>query len=231
MTASPAAPAADQVPVGRTGHTDGRALASSLRPLVIDVAIPVGGYYLLHAGLGLSLWSSLALSSVVPAGRSVAALVAERRPNVLALLMLAVNLAGIGVSFATGDPRMMIAKDSVISSVIAIAILVSVLAGRPLMSAGLRPFLTRGSERRDAAWDRLAGVSQRFTRLERLFSAIWGTALLAECAARLAGAFLLPVPTMVWLGTVLTVGAIGTAMVAGGAAAGPMRRMIDAEAR
>src|SRR6202012_5216713 len=109
-------------------------VARSLLPLLVDVGIPVGSYYLLRDGLGLSLWLSLALSSVVPAIRSVAGILAERRLNVLALLMLAVNLAGIAVSFATGDPRLMIAKDSVISSVIAIAILLSVAARRPLMS-------------------------------------------------------------------------------------------------
>ena len=88
--------------------------------------------------------------------------------------MLFVNVAGIAVSFATGDPRLMIAKDSVISSVIAVAILVSVAARRPLMTAGLKPFLTRGTAGRTAAWDRLAARSARFRRLEALYSAIWG---------------------------------------------------------
>jgi len=205
--------------------------ARSLVPLVVDVGIPVGSYYLLHAGLGLSLWLSLALSSVVPAVRSVTGLAARRELNVLALLMLFVNVGGIAVSFATGDPRLMIAKDSVISSVIAIAILVSVAARRPLMTAGLKPFLTRGTAERAAAWDRLAAGSARFRRLEGLYSSIWGVALLADCAARLAGAFTLPVPTMVWLGTALTGAAIGVAITAGGAAAAPMQKLIETEAR
>jgi hypothetical protein len=34
---------------------------------------------------------------------------------------------------------------------------------------------------------------------------------------------------MVWLGTVLTLSAIAAAIVAGGAAAGPIQQMIDAE--
>lgn len=55
-------------------------------------------------------------------------------------------------------------------------------------------------------------------------------ALLAECAARLAGACTLPVTTMVWLGTVFTLGAIGLAIVIGGVAAAPIQKMIDAEA-
>ena len=81
-----------------------------------------------------------------------------------------------------------------------------------------------------AAWDRLSAASPRFRRLELLFSTVWGVALLAECAARLVGAYTLPVTTMVWLGTVMTLGAIGVAIVVGGAAAGPIQKMIDAEA-
>ena len=58
---------------------------------------------------------------------------------------------------------------------------------------------------------------------------IWGIVLLGECAARIIGAFTLPVPTMVWLGTVILFGAIGVGVIAGGAAAGPMMAMIEAE--
>ena len=205
-------------------------LLSSLRPLAIDVAVPLGTYYLLRDGLGLSLWLALAASSIFPAIRSVAGIMARRQLNVLALLMLAVNVAGIGVSFATGDPRLMIAKDSAISSVIGIAILASVALRRPLMTAGLKPWLTRGAAGRTAAWDRLAARSATFRRLESLFSVIWGVVLLAECAARVVGAVTLPVPTMVWLGTVILLGALAVGVIAGSAAAGPMMAMIEAEA-
>ena len=213
------------------GSADRRpGMAAALRPLLIDVGIPVGTYYLLRDAFGVSLWLALALSSTGPAVRAIAGLMAERKLNLLAVLMLAVNLAGIAVSFLTGDPRAMIAKDSIVSSVIAFAILGSVVLRRPLMSAGLKPFMTKGEPRRAAAWDRLSAASPRFRRLELLFSTIWGLALLAECAARLVGAYTLPVTTMVWLGTVMTLGAIGVAIVAGGAAAGPLQKMIDTEA-
>jgi hypothetical protein len=208
----------------------GTGMAAALRPLAIDVGVPLGSYYLLHGAFGLSIWLSLALSSVGPAARAVAGLAAARRLNLLAALMLAVNLAGIAVSLLTGDPRAMIAKDSIVSSVIAIAILASVAARRPLMSAGLQPFLTKGKPERTAAWDRLSACSVRFRRLEMLFSAIWGVLLLAECAARLVGAYTLPVTTMVWLSTVLTLGAVGLAIMISGAAARPIEKMVDAEA-
>jgi hypothetical protein len=205
-------------------------LTAALRPLLIDVGIPVGTYYLLRDGFGVSLWLSLALSSIGPAVRATAGLVAERSLNLLAVLILAVNLASIAVSFLTGDPRAMIAKESIVSSVIAFAILGSVLLRRPLMSAGLKPFMTKGEPRRTAAWDRLFAASPRFRRLELLFSTIWGLALLAGCAACLVGAYTLPVGTMVWLGTVMTLGSIGMAMVVGGVAADPIQTMVDAEA-
>jgi hypothetical protein len=209
------------------GH--GGEVAAALRPLAIDVGVPLGSYYLLHGAFGLSIWLSLALSSIGPAARAAGGLAVGRRLNLLAALMLAVNLAGIAVSFLTGDPRAMIAKDAVVSSVIAIAILASVAARRPLMSAGLKPFLTKGRPERAAAWDRLSACSARFRGLEMLFSAIWGLLLMAECAARLIGAYTLPVTTMVWLGTTATLGAVGLGIMAGGAAAAPMQKMIEAE--
>jgi len=56
-------------PAGRVpaGHApaDGRTgLAAALRPLAIDVGVPLGSYYLLRDALGVSLWLSLALSGI-----------------------------------------------------------------------------------------------------------------------------------------------------------------------
>jgi len=98
--------------------------------------------------------------------------------------------------------------------------------------AGLKPFLTRGLAGRTAAWDRLSAGPGRFRRLERRYTAVWGIVLLADCVARVIGAFTLPVGTMVWLSTVMIVAAIGLAIVVSGAvAAAPMEAMLrEAEA-
>ena len=124
---------------------------------------------------------------------------------------------------------MMFAKDSVLSSVIGIGILISVWRGQPVMTAGLKPFLTKGNPAKIAAFDELTASSPRFHGLECRYSTIWGLALLADCVARLIGALTLPVPTMVWLSTVMIIGAIVIAVVvSGGAAADPMEKMISA---
>jgi hypothetical protein len=230
-------PGAGQPPAARRAAdpavdvaTAGRAQTlRTLRDLAIDLGIPLGSYYLLRDGLGASLWLSLAVSSAGPAVRSVWALQARHELNLLATLMLLVNVAGIVVSFLTGDPRAMIAKDSIVSSVIAFTMLGSVLVRRPLMTPGLRLFITKGNARREAAWDRLRDTSAGFRRLEGLYTVIWGAALLAECIARCVGAYTLPVTTMVWLGGVMTISAIGLAIMLGGVAAGPMLHRVERE--
>ena len=233
--ARPATPADQQAEAaGRQGEAAGRQAARAqtvrtLRELAIDLGIPLGSYYLLRDGLGESLWLSLAVSSISPAIRSVYGMAVKRELNLLAMLMLFVNLAGIGVSFLTGDPRAMIAKDSIVSSIIGFAMLGSVAWRRPIMTPGLRLFLTKGTARREGAYQRLQARSATFRRLDGLYTVVWGVALLAECTARLIGAYTLPVTTMVWLGGVLTMGAIGLAIVVGGVAAGPMLHMVEDE--
>jgi|SRR5579875_651328 len=230
-SAQPAATTASSAqPAAAPSSAQPGGLGTALRPLLIDVALPLAIYYALRDGAGLSLWLSLALGSVVPVVRSIGGLAVQRRLNLLASLMLVVNVAGIGVSFWTGDPRLMIAKDAVISSVIGFALLISAGIGRPLMSAGLEPFVTKGQPGRAAAWQRLRTGSRRFRRLEARFTVTWGLALLADCVARVWGAFALPVTTMAWLGTVIILGAVFLGSVAGMTASIPISTLIDAEA-
>ncbi|UKY55429.1 VC0807 family protein [Streptomyces inhibens] len=199
-------------------------------PLIVDAGIPLASYYLLSEGFGMSTVAALGWSSVVPALRTVWGLVRSRSVNGLALLILIVNVVGLALSTVAGDPRLMLAKDSGVSSVVGIAILLSVRTKRPLMTAGLKPWVTKGSAAGNAAWDRLLAGSERFRRAERRFSAIWGTALLTECVLKVIGAYTLPVHTMVWLSTVLTIVAILLAMfIAGASSAEPMEKMVKAE--
>lgn len=211
------------------GRTPTENPAKALRPLVLDIAVPLASYYVLHAA-GCGVVESLVLASVLPAARSVFGLIRERKPNLLALLIVTVNLASMGLSLATGSPRLMLLKDSGITSVIGISIFVSVLVGRPLMTAGMRPFLVKNSARREAAFGRLAVTDDRFRRLEKLFSLTWGAVLLSECLIRAALVFVLPVGTMVWLSTVLSIVAVAIGIVASYRFSHPMEKMVDQEA-
>lgn len=205
---------------------------ANLTPLIVDVAVPIGAYYLLKDGLGMSTLMALGLSSVVPAVRTGWSVVRERTVNALAALILVVNVVGLLLSFVAGDPRLMLAKDSGVSSVIGIGILVSVALGRPMMTAGMKPWLVKGIAEREAAWARLQDKSADFRRAERRFSVVWGVVLLTECVVRVVGAYTLPVDTMVWLGSVVMVGSMAVAfLVSGAIGAGPMAGMLIAETK
>lgn len=196
-------------------------------PLLVDVAVPLASYYLLKAA-GMGTFGALAWSSVVPGARTVWGVVRDRRLNGLAALMVTVNAVGLLLSLVAGDPRLMLLKDSGISSTIGLVFLVSALRGRPMLSEGLRPWLTRGEAARSAAYQRLSTGSDAFRRAEVRFSVVWGAALLGECVVRAVGAYTVPVETMVWAGTVVMVAAMVLAFVVSGrVAVVPMERMIE----
>ncbi|WP_405897795.1 hypothetical protein OG242_09905 [Streptomyces sp. NBC_00727] len=218
------------VPAAATPIAPRKALLDSLKPLLVDVALPLATYYALKSA-GLGTFGALAWSSVVPAVRTVWGAVRERRLNGLAALMVSVNVVSLLLGLVAGDPRLMLLKDSGVSSIVGLAFLVTALRGRPMLSAGLRPWLTRGEAAKTAAWERLSAGSPAFRRAETRFSAVWGGALLAECAVRAVGAYTVPVETMVWAGTVLMIGTMVLAfLVSGRVGVVPMERMIAAEA-
>ncbi|MEU0629966.1 VC0807 family protein [Streptomyces sp. NPDC005989] len=219
------APVAD-APAATAPQAPRNALLDSLMPLLVDVAVPLASYYALK-GAGLSTFAALAWSSVLPAVRTGWSVVRGRRLNGLAALIVTVNAVGLLAGLIVGDPRLMLAKDSGVSSIIGLVILVTAVKGQPMMTAGLRPVLVKGDAAKDAAWQRLAAGSAAFRRAEIRFSAVWGTALLGECVVRAVGAYTLPVETMVWLGTVIMVVTLVFAfMVSGRVGAVPMQGMI-----
>ncbi|MCC2277663.1 hypothetical protein LKL35_19895 [Streptomyces sp. ET3-23] len=224
-TATPRPVPADEAAAQR------RALVQSLKPLVVDAGIPMAAYYVLTRGCGMSTMAALAWSGVVPLVRTVWGIAKERKVNGLAAVMLVLNVAGVLLSMVAGDVRLMLAKDSAGTGVFGLVVLAAAFAGRPLMSAGLKPFATKGAPAKEAAWERLSEGSVRFRRLERRFSAIWGGALLIEAVARVVGAYTLSPDVMAWLGNVLFgVAFVAAMVVGGGAAADPMEKLVEQEA-
>ncbi|MBM7172742.1 hypothetical protein JQK87_31010 [Streptomyces sp. G44] len=207
-----------------------KARVESMKPLVLDALLPTALYYLLSKGCGMGALGALAWSSVVPAGRTAWGLARERRVNGLAALILAANVVGLLLGLVSGDARLMLAKDSGITATVGIAVLVSVGAGRPLMTVALQPWVTKGNAARLAAWQRLRNRRRRFARLERTFSVMWGAALFTEAVLRIVGAYTLPVDTTVWAGTlIVSVTCALTVVVSGAMVIGPMEKLVGAE--
>jgi hypothetical protein len=194
---------------------------SAIAPILLDVVIPLAIYYLLHDALGLSLVTSMACSSVLPAARTIVTAVRDHRLETLATLMLTMNLASIVISLVSGDARLLFAREAAVSSVIVLWALGTVALGRtPLFEPGFEAFITRGDRRRAEIWRRLRTCDPEFRTLLRRHTLVWGVVLLADCCARVILALTMPVHDLPWLSTAVTAGSIAFAMVASGIAAG-----------
>ncbi|MEU4249737.1 VC0807 family protein [Amycolatopsis sp. NPDC026612] len=210
-----------------TNNTSG--LGSLLQTLGVEIAVPLGVYYGLHS-LGADDFTALALAGVFPLARTLYQFARTRTINGLALVVLVTNVVGMLLTFVSGDARMMIAKDSLGSGFIGIVVLISAFTAQPIMTKALRPFLTHGQADHEEAWERLRS-NRRFDTVVRRSSYIWGIGFMLESAARVIGAFTLPVSTMVWLSTVIFVGSFAVIMLVAGASAKEAGGMVAEEAR
>ena len=171
-----------RTPLGRPPRRRDQARLGD-RSIVLDVVIPLGIYYLLHDAFGLSLVTSMAGSSVLPAVRTIVTAVRDHELETLAMLMLTMNLASIVVSLVSGDARLLFAREAAVSSVIALWALGTVALDRtPLFEPGFEAFITRGERRRTEIWRRLRSCDPGSGALLRRHTLVWGVVLLADCA-------------------------------------------------
>lgn len=129
----------------------------------------------------------------VPAASAAVELIARRRAELVALLVLASFLATIVASLISHDPRFILAKEGLITGVWAAWFLSSVAAQRPAAFVFARPLMEGRRAFSACDWDLLWEQEPRFRRIWRVSSVIWGAALLADAVIRVAIAYLLPV--------------------------------------
>lgn len=161
----------------------------SLLPiLLIDLVLPVGGYYLLRE-LGVDEWVALAAGGAVSGLVLVVGLVRSRRVDGAAAFMLGLFAFGLATSFLTGDARFLIAKDSLISLVLGLVFLGSLAARRPLVLVLVAKTAPAVGQRYEE--------SPAVRRTVRFATLLWGAGLLVEAALRVLLVYALPVDVMV----------------------------------
>lgn len=172
-----------------------------LHGMGLDIVLPLVAYYGLHA-FGFDTWVALLAATIVSGARHVWILVRERRFNPFSALMFAVFGVGLLLAFVTGDPRMIILKDSAFTGIVGLAFLLSLLKGRPLTLEARRAWAPAEEKKAiDDAWETNPAAREGY----RKASLVWGLGLLAEASLRAALVFLLPVSVMVGLSTAMWV--------------------------
>ncbi|GAA5086348.1 VC0807 family protein [Nocardia iowensis] len=172
-----------------------------------DIAIPVGAYFALHA-LGYSDFAGLLAGTVLSGAMLLLETIRLRRLEVFPAIMLGVFIFGLAGSLISGDPRLMIIKDSVGTVLVGLAFLISTVVGKPLTYLAARKTVSAGGPAQLAAFEEVYRTDAAKRRAFRALAAMWGFGLMAEAVLRIVLAYQLPIPTMAWLSPVLMVGTI-----------------------
>ncbi len=171
--------------------------------LVINAVLPIALFYGLRA-LGVDQWPALMLSLVAPAAKTVHSVITKRRIDMLAGLVMTALLLSVAVSFLTGSPRTLLARDGWITAVVGGWILLTLLR-TPYYLSALRTF-TGGTlrEQINVAWrDKPA-----FRRVVRVNTMFWGFALLLDAAGTVLLAYTMPIDSVPLIGAVKLVALI-----------------------
>jgi hypothetical protein len=177
-----------------------------LRGLLWDVGLPAVVYYGGRA-LGYDVLPALATGGGAALIRVAFVAVVHRRLNGLGALVGASFALLLVLSLLTGDPRILLAGESVLSGAAGLLLVGSCLAGRPLIYTPARK-LNAGKPELLAEWDECWRTQPQFRRRFLKLSAVIGGVLLADAIVRLVLVYLLPVDVMANLSPVLHVGSL-----------------------
>jgi hypothetical protein len=181
----------------------GLATVGLIRMMRLDIGLPVLAYYGLHA-LGVSDYRALLAGTVVAGLRVTFVALRDRRLDGFAAFLMAVFAVGLALSFATGDARFILAKDSVGTAAAGLIFLGTCVVGRPMTFYAAQRFSATTSEKR-AWWNTRWQTTPAFRHGFRVTSVVWGIGLLTEAAVRIPLIYVLPIRVMVGLSTVLQV--------------------------
>jgi hypothetical protein len=154
-----------------------------MAPLLIDVVAPIVVYFALHA-LGVGDLLALTAGGLVAGANAIVTTVRRRRLDGVGLLVVLEIALSIVLLVTVRDPRILLIRPVFFAALGGLFALATCVVGRPLVYQTSRPLATRGdpvrAEAYALAWER----SPEFRRVERLITAAWGVALLAEAILR-----------------------------------------------
>ncbi|MFD2472688.1 VC0807 family protein [Amycolatopsis silviterrae] len=163
---------------------------SMIFTLFLDVGLPVVAYYAATL-LGASAYVALLAGTVVAGLRTVWVAVKQRRVDLFSTFLMLMFGLGLGLSFLTGDPRFLLAKESVTTFCAGAALVGSCVLHRPLAYYAARRFAQSagGAQLREfEASAQNPALRRRWYQI----SLVWGAGLIADSVLRIVGVYTLP---------------------------------------
>jgi hypothetical protein len=150
--------------------------------LLIDLAVPLGSYYLLracHVSDATALLGGAGTATVLALALAIASRKVRRETILVAALFLL--LAALGL--LTHDPRLVLVKPSIITAGLAVYFLASI-ARRPALFEVCERMATRGDPALRVRWNEQWQQSAALRARVRLATALMAASFLAEAAGR-----------------------------------------------
>ncbi|WP_409466450.1 VC0807 family protein [Amycolatopsis sp. GA6-003] len=161
--------------------------------LFLDVGLSVVAYYAANL-LGASAYVSLLIGTIVAGARTVWVAVAQRRLDLFSSFLMLLFGLGLGLSFLTGDPRLLLAKESVTTFCAGVALVGSCVLNRPLAYYAARRFAHSAGGEQQREFEATAHDATLRRRWYQL-SLVWGLGLTADSVLRIVGVYTLPFDT------------------------------------
>lgn len=153
-----------------------------MRTLAINAIAPYLVYTLCKPYTG-SL-AALALSAVPPTIESLWSVVKRRRLDTVSALVLGGIVTSLLLIALGGSERVLLLRESLITSVIGLALVVSVVVGRPLIYYLFRQVWAGGDAAAVMRWNERWATDAMLRRTMRLVTVVWGVGLIIEMAVR-----------------------------------------------
>lgn len=156
----------------------------ALLPFLLDLALPIAAYVLLHTAAGLSAFWALAIGGLATMASTTITTVRRRKLDAFGILVAAEVALSVALLFVSRDPRVLLIKPAFYFAVAGAYALATLMTGTPLAYETGRPFATRGDPALIAAYNRAYTGSDAFRRAIRTVTAAWGACFLADAALR-----------------------------------------------
>ncbi|GAA4787823.1 hypothetical protein GCM10023200_22610 [Actinomycetospora chlora] len=180
--------------------------------LLLSIAFPVVVYDV-ATGHGIGEVPALLLGSIGPALELAITAVWRRRVDEFSVVVLIFLALGVVTALFFDDPRLLLLKESAVTGLFGLVMLVTVPTSRPLMFLFGRRFATNGDPERVAWWNGLWAYPG-FRRTQRGLTLMWGLTFVVEAVVRAVLTYRLPVATMVVVNAVVPPVVIGLLAVA-----------------
>jgi hypothetical protein len=181
--------------------------ASVLASLLVNAVLPLVLYALLSPHM--SQLHAVLLVALVPLAEGLITFARHRRIDALGVFILATLLLGAAIVVLGGTPRLILAREQILTGAIGLLLLGSLLLPRPAAFYLFRAVVTRQDSGGRAPFDARWETSPSFRRLLRRVTVVFGLGIVAEAAINITLALLLSIPAFLAVSPVVRYGIAG----------------------